>query len=143
MNRAGLPANQCPRARPYARHVLASLRIIAVLTGVGIAALVATLLSLVLWAVLASFGFEDAALTGLTVSVVLGLAAGGYASGRMAVVAHRFHGSVTGLVFAALVLVIARLGGSPAPTRQVLWLAVLAVVLGGFGGALAGRRPRA
>ena len=120
--------------------MLASLRIIAILTGLGIGALVATVLSLVLWAILALFGFDDAALAGLTVAVLVGLAVGGYASGRMAIVAHRFHGSVTGLMFAALVLVIARFGGSPAPTAQVLWLALLAVVLGGLGGAVAGRQ---
>ena len=123
--------------------MLASLRIIAILTGLGIGALVATVLSLLLWAVLAAGGFDDAALTGLTAAVLVGLAAGGYAAGRMAIVAHRFHGSVTGLVFAALVLVIARFGGSPAPTAQVLWLALLAVVLGGLGGAVAGRRSGA
>ena len=120
--------------------MLASLRIIAVLTGLGIGALVATLLSLVLWALLAALGFDDAALAGLTVAILVALGVGGYAAGRMAIVSHRFHGSVTGLVFAALVLVIARLGGSPAPTAQVLWLSLLAVVLGGFGGSLAGRR---
>jgi hypothetical protein len=120
--------------------VLASLRILALLTGLGVGALGTTLLALVLWGVLAALGSDDAALAGLTVAVLVGLAVGGYAAGRMAVVAHRFHGSVTGLLLAGLVLVIARLGGSPAPTGQVLWLALLAVLLGGTGGAVAGRR---
>lgn len=120
--------------------MLASLRIMAVLLGLGIGALSATVLSLVLWAVLAFAGLDDAALVGLTVAILAGLAIGGYAAGRMTPFAHRFHGSVAGLAIAGLVLVIARFGGSPAPTIQVLWLALLAVVLGGAGGSLAGRR---
>ncbi|MFP5331440.1 MAG: TIGR04086 family membrane protein [Acidimicrobiia bacterium] len=120
--------------------MLASLRIVALLLGLGIGALTATVLSLVFWLVLSAGGFEDAALAGLTVALLVALTVGGYAAGRMAVVAHRFHGSVTGLALAALVLVIARLGGSPAPTAQVLWLALLGVVLGGLGGTLAGMR---
>ncbi|MDX1449258.1 MAG: TIGR04086 family membrane protein [Acidimicrobiia bacterium] len=122
--------------------MLASLRVLAILLGLGIGALTVTVLSLVLWFALTAAGFDDAALAGLTVALLVGLGVGGYAAGRMAVVAHRFHGSVTGLVIAALVLVIARLGGSPAPTAQVLWLALLGVVLGGLGGAVAGNRQR-
>lgn len=120
--------------------MLASLRIMAVLLGLGIGALSATVLSLLFWAVLSFAGLDDAALVGLTVAILAGLAIGGYAAGRMAPIAHRFHGSVAGLAIAGLVLVIARFGGSPAPTIQVLWLALLAVVLGGAGGTLAGRR---
>jgi putative membrane protein (TIGR04086 family) len=123
--------------------VLASLRILAIGIGVGIGVLSATILSLLLWLILTAAGMDDAPLAGLTAAILIGLTIGGYASGRMAIVAHRFHGSVTGLVIAALVLVIARLGGSPAPTGQVLWLSLLAVVLGGTGGALAGRRSAA
>lgn len=119
--------------------MLASLRIPALLAGLGMGALASTVLSLVLWGVLTAFGLDDAALTGLTIAVLLGLVVGGFAAGRLAPVAHRFHGSVAGLAFAALVLVIARFGGSPAPTLQVLWLSLLAVVLGGAGGAVAGR----
>lgn len=123
--------------------VLASLHILAILLGLGVGALTATVLSLVFWLALTTVGFEDAALAGLTVALLIGLVVGGYAAGRMAIVSHRFHGSVTGLVIAALVLVIARFGGSPAPTAQVLWLALLGVVLGGLGGAIAGRRQKA
>ncbi|HSJ28296.1 MAG TPA: hypothetical protein VLB67_08795 [Acidimicrobiia bacterium] len=121
--------------------MLASLRILALLTGLGVGALSTTLLALLFWGVLAALGSDDAALAGLTVSILVGLAVGGYSAGRMAFVAHRFHGSVTGLLLAGLVLVIARLGGSPAPSGQVLWLALLAILLGGAGGAAAGRRP--
>lgn len=76
--------------------MLASLRIMAVLLGLGIGALSATVLSLVLWAVLAFAGLDDAALVGLTVAILAGLAIGGYAAGRMTPFAHRFHGSVPG-----------------------------------------------
>jgi putative membrane protein (TIGR04086 family) len=122
--------------------MLASLRILAVLAGLGIGTLTATVLSLLLWALLSALGFEDAALAGLTVAFVVGLAIGGFTAGSMTTYAHRFHGAVTGLAIAALVLVIALFGGSPAPTTQVLWLALLAVLLGGSGGAIAGRRNR-
>ncbi|HVR32218.1 MAG TPA: TIGR04086 family membrane protein [Acidimicrobiia bacterium] len=123
--------------------MLASLRVLAILTGLGIGALAATVLSLLFWAILAAIGMDDAALAGLTTAILIGFGVGGYAAGRIALVAHRFHGSVTGLAIAALVLVITRLGGSPAPTAQVLWLALLAVVFGGLGGAIAGSRKRA
>jgi putative membrane protein (TIGR04086 family) len=119
--------------------VLATLRFFAVLTGLGIGALTATVLSLLLWGVFTLFGMDDAALTGLTLAVLVGFIAGGFAAGWQAHIAHRFHGSVAGLVLTGLVLVIARLGGSPAPTGQVLWLALLGVILGGMGGAVAGR----
>ena len=120
--------------------MLASLRIPALLLGLGVGALTAVVLSLALWLVLAAFGVDDAALAGLTVALLMGLGTGGYAAGRMAPFAQRFNGSVTGLLIAALVIAIARFGGSPAPTGQVLWLALLAVVLGGLGGTLGGRR---
>lgn len=141
--RRNQPAERAMSAAYSRRCVLASLRVLAILTGLGIGALAATVLSLLIWAILTAVGLDDAALTGLTAAILIGFAVGGYASGRVAIVAHRFHGSVTGLVIAALVLVIARLGGSPAPTAQVLWLALLAVVFGGFGGAIAGSRKRA
>ena len=123
--------------------MLASLRVLAILTGLGIGTLAATVLSLLFWAILTAIGMDDGALAGLTAAILVGFAVGGYASGRMAPVAHRFHGSVAGLAVAGLVLVVTRLGGSPAPTAQVLWLALLAVVFGGIGGAIAGSRKRA
>ena len=69
-----------------------------------------------------------------------GLLAGGYAAGRMAPVSARFHGSLAGMGMAVVVVVVARLGGSPAPAGSVLLLAVLAIVLGGLGGLAGGRR---
>lgn len=120
--------------------MIASLRLIAVALGVGIGSLSSTVLALLFWGVLASVGFEDAPLAGLTGAIVAGFAIAGYAAGRLAPHTHRFHGSVAGLGLAALVLITATLGGSPAPFGQVLLLFALGIVLGGFGGALGGRR---
>lgn len=76
----------------------------------------------------------------LPVSLLAALSGGGFLAGRVAPFNGRFHGSVTGLVVAAVVLVISILGGSPAPTGQVALLAVIAIVVGGFSGWLGGRR---
>ena len=120
--------------------MLATLRFQAVLLGVGAGALVATLFAVVSAVVLTALGVEDGAAVGLAPSIVAGFVAGGVVAGRGATVSHRFHGSVTGLVIAGLVVAVARLGGSPAPTPQVLLIALLGVVAGGLGGAIAGRR---
>ncbi|MCZ6630774.1 MAG: hypothetical protein O7D28_05440, partial [Actinobacteria bacterium] len=52
----------------------------------------------------------------------------------------RFHGAVTGLLIAFLIMVIARFGGSPAPTPTVVWLAALSILVSGVAGWLAGRK---
>jgi hypothetical protein len=49
---------------------------------------------------------------------------------------------VTGLLLAGLIIVVARMGGSPAPTVTVVWLAVVAATIAGLTGWLAGRRKR-
>ncbi len=120
--------------------MIASLRLIAIAVGVGIGSLSATVLALVFWGVLTSVGFEDAPLAGLTAAVLIGFGLAGYSAGRLAPHTHRFHGSVAGLGLSGLVLIIATLGGSPAPIAQVLLLFVLGIVLGGLGGILGGRR---
>lgn len=120
--------------------MIASLRIIAVALGVGIGSLTATVLSLMFWGVLAVVGFEDAPLAGLTAAIVVGFGVAGYSAGRLAPHTHRFHGSVAGLGLAGLVLIVATLGGSPAPFGRVLLLFGLGIVIGGFGGVLGGRR---
>jgi hypothetical protein len=61
-------------------------------------------------------------------------------AGHLARHSERFHGAVTGLMLAGLIIVIARLGGSPAGTGSVVWLAILAALIAGFTGWLAGRR---
>ncbi|MDP3984544.1 MAG: hypothetical protein Q8Q52_06030 [Acidimicrobiia bacterium] len=91
---------------------------------------------------LATSSFTDELAGGLVLvtSLLVGLAGGGWIAGRMAPINGRFHGSLTGLGLALVVVVIARLGGSPAPTSQVLILAVLAIALGGVGGWRGGHR---
>ena len=120
--------------------MLASLRILSILLGVGIGGLATTLLALVFWAVLAAAGLDDAPLAGLTAATVVGFGVTGFVAGRSSPHTHRFHGAVAGLALAALVLFIARFGGSPAPITQVLVLLGLGIVLGGLGGIAGGRR---
>lgn len=69
-----------------------------------------------------------------------GFAAGGFVAGRLAHHSHRFHGSVTGLGLAAVVVFISRGGGSQASVIQILIVAGLGIGVGGLGGLLAGRR---
>lgn len=108
--------------------------------GVAAGSLMASLLALVMSGVLIVLGVETGADIGLVIGVVAGLVGGGWVAGSRAAHSHRFHGMVTGLVLAFVLLVIARLGGSPAPTTTVIWLALLSVVISGLGGWLAGRR---
>lgn len=119
--------------------MLAAVRWGAVLIGIASGLLAATLLALALWLPLEWLGVADPPQLALLVGVLSGLLVAGLASGRGTRIQHRFHGSLAGLGMAAVVLVVARLGGSPAPTGSVLILALLAVLLGGVGGAVAGR----
>lgn len=118
--------------------LLATLRIPAVLFGVGAGSLVATVAALVSGSFLGLVGLPPGA--GLVPSLVVGFGVAGWVAGRGARLSHRFHGSVSGLVVAGLVVAVARLGGSPAPTGQVLVLAAVGIVVGGLGGAVGGRR---
>ena len=76
----------------------------------------------------------------LTTSVLIGFGLGGFVAGKMAPVNGRFHGSITALVVAAIVVTVASLGGSPTPLGSVLLLALIAIAIGGIGGAIGGRR---
>jgi hypothetical protein len=120
--------------------VIASLRFFAVVLGVGIGSLTATVLALVFWGALTLVGFDDAPLAGLAAAVVVGFGAAGYSAGRLAPHTHRFHGAVAGLGLASLVLIMARLGGSPAPFPQIMLLFGLGIVIGGASGIAGGRR---
>ena len=122
--------------------MLAALNIGAVLVGVAAGGLTASVIGFGLSGVLALIGVEDGPGIGLIVGVLLGLATGGWVSGLRARHSERFHGAVTGLAMAFVIMVIAILGGSPAPTSQILLLAALAVVVGGTSGWLSGRRKR-
>lgn len=120
--------------------MLAALNVGAVLLGVATGGLAASLLGLLVGGVLALIGLEEGPGIGLAIGVLGGLSAGGWVAGSRSRHSHRFHGMVTGLVLAFLILVVARLGGSPAPTPTVLWLAVVAVAVAGTAGWLGGRR---
>jgi len=76
----------------------------------------------------------------LTASVLIGFGLGGYLAGRLASVNGRFHGSITALVVAGIVIAVAGLGGSPAPLESVLLLALIAIVIGGIGGIVGNRQ---
>lgn len=120
--------------------MLAALNFGAVALGVGAGALIASLVALLLGGGLTVFGLDDGAGVGLVIGIVTGLATGGWVAGSRAVHSERFHGMVTGLLLAFIVVVIARLGGSPASTLVVIWQAVLAIAISGLAGWLAGRR---
>lgn len=119
--------------------MLAALNFGAVMLGVAAGALSASILALALSGLLTIAGVEGGADIGLVVGIVTALATGGWVAGSRARHSHRFHGMVTGLVLAFVILVIARLGGSPASTPRVLWLALVSIVVAGLTGWLAGR----
>ena len=105
--------------------------------------LAASVVGLVVGGTLSIAGMETGADIGLVTGILLGLATAGWVAGTRSVHSHRFHGMVTGLGLAFMILIIARLGGSPAPTTQVVWLALIAVTISGLTGWLAGRRKAA
>jgi hypothetical protein len=122
--------------------VLAALNIVAVGLGLGAGGLTATIAALLVGGVLGVAGLERCPDVGLVVGVLVGLAVAGWVAGRFAVHSERFHGAVTGLLMAGLVIVVARMGGSPAPVVTVIWLAVVSAGVAGTSGWLAGRQKR-
>jgi LPXTG-motif cell wall-anchored protein len=122
--------------------VLAALNLVAVGLGIGAGGLSATILAFVASGLLGLTG-ADAPSSGPLVGIILGFAVGGWVAGRMAPHSERFHGAVTGLLLAGVYIVVARMGGSPAGTWSVLWLALIGAVVSGTAGWLAGRRKRA
>jgi len=127
---------------PTSTRMLAALNLVAVGLGVGAGGLTATVVALAVGGLLTVLDVDGGADIGLVVGVVLGLAVAGWVSGRLARHSERFHGAVTGLLLAGVVIVVARLGGSPASTPSVIWLAILAALVAGISGALAGRSKR-
>jgi hypothetical protein len=122
--------------------MLAALNLIAVGLGVGAGGLTATVLALVVGGLLSVAGVSDGANIGLAVGVLTGLAVAGWVSGRLARHSERFHGAVTGLMLAGVLVVVARMGGSPASTPSVIWLSVVAIFTAGLTGWMAGRRKQ-
>ena len=120
--------------------MLAALNIGAVLVGVAAGGLAASLIGFGLSGLLVVIGVDTGPDIGLVVGILFGLATGGWLAGKRARHSERFHGAVTGLAMAFVIMVIAVFGGSPAPTGSILLLALIAVVVAGFTGWLAGRR---
>jgi putative membrane protein (TIGR04086 family) len=120
--------------------MLAALNFAALILGVASGGLAASVLALLMSGVLTLAGVDQGADIGLVVGVFAGLAVGGWISGARARHSERFHGAVTGLLLAFIIVIIARFGGSPAPTISVLWLALISVVIAGLAGWLAGRQ---
>jgi hypothetical protein len=120
--------------------MLGVLRMSAVMIGAAGGALISAAVFLIGILVARLIGAEQGPAVALSVSLLAGLAGGGYLAGRVAPFNGRFHGSVTGLAMAAVVLFISVMGGSPAPTGQVALLAAIAIVVGGISGWLGGRR---
>lgn len=120
--------------------MLAALNIGAILLGVATGGLVASIVGLLLGGGLTAAGVTSGPEIGLVSGIVIGMAAGGFVAGARASHSSRFHGAVTGLALAFLVMTVALLGGSPASTVSVIWLAVLSAFVSGLSGWLAGRR---
>ena len=125
------------------KPLLGILRVRAILLGTG-GGVLGSGLTFALGAFVARVtGSETIAGIALTASVLVGFGLGGYVAGRMAPINGRFHGSITALIVAAIVIAVAAIGGSRAPLGSVLLLALIAIVGGGIGGSLGGRRPPA
>ncbi len=124
------------------RPVISAIRLTSIVAGVALGGLTTTVAALLLWAAFTLIGLGDPPGAALVAGLGLGLFAAGYVAGRTAPAFWRFHGMVAGLAVAGLVVVVSRLGGSPAPSPQVLLLAAIGIVLGGTGGVIGGRRAR-
>lgn len=112
----------------------------AVILGVVAGGLAASLIGLLIGGTLTLLGVSWGADVGLVLGVLIGLAAAGWVAGKKSVHSGRFHGAVTGLVLAFVVMVIARMGGSPAGTGTIVWLAIVSILVAGSSGWLGGRR---
>jgi hypothetical protein len=120
--------------------MLAALNFGVVLVSVAAGGLTASLVSLALGGILSMSGVEEGAGIGLVVGIVAGFLVGGWVAGARSAHSHRFHGMITGLLLAFVIVIVARLGGSPASTTSVIWLAVVSIALSGLSGWLAGAR---
>lgn len=113
------------------------------MVGIATGTLVASFVGFVLAWLLTVIGVEAGSDIGLMLGIISGLGAGGWLAGMKARHSERFHGAVTGLLLAFVITAIAVLGGSLAPTSSILLLALLAVLISGLSGWLAGRRKLA
>ncbi len=122
--------------------MLSTISITSIGLGLGSGGLSATVLALLIGGGLELAGVESGSDVGLVVGILGGLTIGGWVAGRMAPHSARFHGALTGLLLATMIVVLARAGGSPADFAQVVWLYLLSGVVAGAAGWLAGRRAQ-
>lgn len=122
--------------------VFLALRPGVIAAGLATGAVAATILGFAFWLVLDLLHVDSAPSTAILLAVLAALWVGGLAAGRLAPVAGRFHGSVTGLALAGLISIAALRGGSPARLWQVLVLFALGIALGSWGGWVGNRHRR-
>ncbi|MEX0796472.1 MAG: hypothetical protein WEB67_09605 [Acidimicrobiia bacterium] len=120
--------------------MLAALSVQAVVMGVAAGGLSVTVVGFLLGGGLALLDVANGPDIGLLVGLLVGLIVGGWVAGRMAIHSNRFHGSVSGLLLAGLLILLASLGGASASIWNVLLLALVSIVVGGVGGLIGGRR---
>ncbi len=114
--------------------MLFALNLTAIGLGLAGGGLSATFVALVVGGGLTVFGVEGGADVGLVLGVVSGMLVAGFVAGKLSLHSHRFHGSVVGLLFAGLLIMLAGFGEAQTSILMVLWLALLSVVIGGIGG---------
>ena len=120
--------------------MLAALNLGAVLLGIASGGLATSVVGFGLSALLTVIGFDGGPGIGLVGGIIVGLMTGGYLAGATSKHSERFHGSVTGLAFAFVIMTIALFGESRAPISTILLLALISVVVAGSSGWVAGRR---
>lgn len=120
--------------------MLAALRVQAVVMGVVAGGFCITIVGFLVGGGLALLDVSNGPDIGLLAGVLVGLMAGGWVAGRMAIHSHRFHGSVAGLLLGGVLIMLASLGSAAITIVNVLILALVSIVFGGAGGFIGGRR---
>lgn len=118
--------------------MLAAVRWRVVMIGFGLGTLAVAALALLLWLVLSLLSVEDAPSIATAFGTLGGFVVAGWLAGRRAPFSPWYHGALAAMGIALIVVVTARLSGSPAPTSQILLLAAIAIGLGAVGGIVGG-----
>jgi putative membrane protein (TIGR04086 family) len=112
----------------------------AVVIGAVGGVMVAALLTVLIWVILAVGNLTESPQTpALFAGVFVGLFVAGYIGGRMTYPGAS-HGMLAALAMAAVVGAVALASGSPAPPLTIVVFVAFAAGLGRIGGALGGRR---
>ena len=120
--------------------MLAAVRWGAVLIGAGMGILALAAVSIILWLLLSALDVAGAVGAATTFGTLTGFLVAGWTAGRRAPFSAWFHGALSALGIALTVVVTSLRGGSPAPTSQVLLLALLAISLGSLSAFLSANR---